>query len=358
MRSELIDGRHLARRAVIYIRQSTPHQVLTNQESLRLQYALHQRARDLGWDETGIQVIDTDLGLSGATATHREGFRDLIARVTLGEVGLVLSSEVTRLARNCSDWYPLLDLCGYRQCLIGDRDGVYDPGSANGRLLLGLKGAISEVELHTLRGRLTAGLLSKAERGLLSSSSMVGQQMAVSFGIKLDASLVNGAVEVIRAGEGLMSEGMPLQVAPDPFNIVQLRGVFRQPLDREPMGARREGSAACLTRVDRAVVEDKHDGLEHYPELGTIAPINLLQQSNEVRASFGPAGAHDELATSPIEHAEHRYFGALARGRNAQVGPLLGPDVRQIRMGEHFGLVAEQKHDVARLGLGLEQLSA
>src|SRR3954454_20281638 len=100
------------------------------------------------------------------------------------------------------------------------------------------------------------------ERRELSSSSMVGQQMAVSFGIKLDDSLVNGAVEVIRAGEGLMSEVMPLQVAPDPFNIVQLRGVFRQPLDREPVGARREGSAACLTRVDRAVVEDKHDGRE------------------------------------------------------------------------------------------------
>jgi DNA invertase Pin-like site-specific DNA recombinase len=128
MISDLVTARHLSRKAVIYIRQSTPHQVLTNQESLRLQYALHQRARDLGWEETGIQVIDTDLGLSGATATHREGFRDLIARVTLGEVGIVLSYEVTRLARNCSDWYPLLDLCGYRQCLIGDRDGVYDPG--------------------------------------------------------------------------------------------------------------------------------------------------------------------------------------------------------------------------------------
>src|SRR5215213_10032391 len=168
MISDLVTARHLSRKAVIYIRQSTPHQVLTNQESLRLQYALHQRARDLGWAETGIQIIDTDLGLSGATATRREGFRDLIARVTLGEVGLVLSSEVTRLARNCSDWYPLLDLCGYRQCLIGDRDGVYDPGSANGRLLLGLEGTISEVELHTLCGRLTAGLLSKAERGELA----------------------------------------------------------------------------------------------------------------------------------------------------------------------------------------------
>src|SRR5205814_4171350 len=101
---------------------------------------------------------------------------------------------------------------------------------------------------------------------MLSSSSMVGHQMAVSFGIKLDDSLVNGAVEVIRAGEGLMSEVMPLQVAPDPFNIVQLRGVFRQPLDREPVGARREGSADCLTRVDRALVEDTHDGLSRARE--------------------------------------------------------------------------------------------
>ena len=168
MMSELVTARHLARRAVIYIRQSTPQQVLGNQESLRLQYALRQRAQDLGWREADVEVIDSDLGRSGATAAQREGFKDLIARVTLGEVGLILSYEVTRLARNCSDWYPLLDLCGYRQCLIGDRDGVYDPGSANGRLLLGLKGTISEVELHTLRGRLTAGLLSKAERGELA----------------------------------------------------------------------------------------------------------------------------------------------------------------------------------------------
>ena len=168
MNAELVTARHLGRKAVIYIRQSSPHQVLGNQEGLRLQYALRQRARELGWQEAGIEVIDADLGLSGAATEHRRGFKDLIARVTLGEVGLVLSSEVTRLARNCSDWYPLLDLCGYRACLIADRDGVYDPGSLNGRLLLGLKGTMSEVELHLLRGRLTAGLLSKAARGELA----------------------------------------------------------------------------------------------------------------------------------------------------------------------------------------------
>src|SRR5512134_1163941 len=169
---ETVTPRHLSRKALIYIRQSSPHQVLTNQESLRLQYALRQRALDLGWPEA--EVIDADLGLSGAAAAHRPGFKDLIARVTLGEVGIILSSEVTRLTRNCSDWYPLLDLCGHRQCLIADRDGVYDPGTPNGRLLLGLKGTISEMELHTMRGRLTAGLLNKAERGELALNLPAG----------------------------------------------------------------------------------------------------------------------------------------------------------------------------------------
>src|SRR4051812_11931734 len=115
MRSELIDGRHLARRAVIYIRQSTPHQVLTNQESLRLQYDLRRRALDLGWREEDIEVIDSDLGLSGAAAAHRAGFKDLIARVTLGQVGIVLSSEVTAPSANSPTWNRLPDLCASGQ---------------------------------------------------------------------------------------------------------------------------------------------------------------------------------------------------------------------------------------------------
>src|SRR3712207_1947027 len=168
MASDLVTAHHLARRAVVYVRQSTPHQVLSNQESLRLQYALRQRARALGWHEADIEVIDADLGLSGASTAGREGFRDLVARVALGEVGLILSIEVTRLARNCSDWYPLLDLRGRHGCLIGDRDGLYDPGLPDGRLVLGLKGTVSEMELHTIRCRLTSGLLAKAGRGELA----------------------------------------------------------------------------------------------------------------------------------------------------------------------------------------------
>ena len=174
MRSELVKPTHLARRAVVYVRQSTPHQVVSNQESLRLQYALQHRARDLGWHEADIDVVDADLGISAASAAQRSGFKELVGRVGLNEIGLILSIDVTRLARNCSDWYPLLDICGLNGCLIADRDGVYDPGSANGRLLLGLKGTISELELHTIRSRLTAGLLAKAERGELALTLPIG----------------------------------------------------------------------------------------------------------------------------------------------------------------------------------------
>jgi DNA invertase Pin-like site-specific DNA recombinase len=174
MRSELVKPTHLARRAAVYIRQSTTHQVVNNQESLRLQYALRERARELGWREADIDVIDADLGLSGASAAQRSGFKELVGRVGLKEIGLILSIDVTRLARNCSDWYPLLDICGLNDCLIADRDGVYDPGNANGRLLLGLKGTISELELHTIRSRLTAGLLAKAERGELALTLPIG----------------------------------------------------------------------------------------------------------------------------------------------------------------------------------------
>lgn len=166
--SELITPSHLSRKALIYIRQSSPNQAISNQESLHMQYALKQRALELGWPEVAIEIIDSDLGMTAASAEHRQGFKEALAQVTLGQVGIILSFDVTRLSRNCSDWYPLLDVCGYRDCLIADRDGIYDPGSPNGRLLLGLKGQISELELHTIRARMTAGILNKAQRGELA----------------------------------------------------------------------------------------------------------------------------------------------------------------------------------------------
>src|SRR6516225_3605958 len=172
--ADTIQPTHLRRLAVVYVRQSSPHQPLLNQESLKLQYALRDRARDAGWDTTQTRVIDTDLGCSARSSQGRPGFQELVTLVTLEQVGIIFAYDVTRLARNCTDWYQLLDLCGYRQCLVGDQDGIYDPATPNGRLILGLKGLISELELHTLRARLRAGAISKAERGELAIALPTG----------------------------------------------------------------------------------------------------------------------------------------------------------------------------------------
>jgi DNA invertase Pin-like site-specific DNA recombinase len=172
--SDLIQPRHLSRHAVVYVRQSSPHQVLTNTESQRLQYAMTRRARELGWHEKDVLIVDDDTGHTATTTAGRLAFQQLAAQVALGEIGVIVAYEATRLARNCTHWYQLLDLCGHAGCLIADRDGVYDPGTVNGRLLLGLKGAISELEMHTLRGRLIAGILSKAERGELALTLPTG----------------------------------------------------------------------------------------------------------------------------------------------------------------------------------------
>jgi DNA invertase Pin-like site-specific DNA recombinase len=173
-RPEAVQPVHLLRLAVVYVRQSSPHQTLTNQESLRLQYNLKDRAHAAGWDPSQIRIIDTDLGRSGRTSQGRPGFQELVSLVNQEQVGIVFAYDVTRRARNCTDWYQLLDLCGYRRCLVGDQDGLYDPATPNGRLILGLKGLIAELELHTLRARLTAGLLNKAQRGELALPLPVG----------------------------------------------------------------------------------------------------------------------------------------------------------------------------------------
>jgi DNA invertase Pin-like site-specific DNA recombinase len=172
--SQTVHSDHFRRLAVVYVRQSTPHQVLANPESLKLQYDLQHRARAAGWDPSHIRVIDSDLGRTGRSAARRRGFQELVTLVNQEQVGIIFAYDVTRLARNCTDWYQLLDLCGYRSCLVGDQDGIYDPATANGRLILGLKGLISELEIHTLRARLTAGVLKKALRGELALSLPIG----------------------------------------------------------------------------------------------------------------------------------------------------------------------------------------
>src|SRR5208283_1574216 len=139
-----INASHLRRRAFVYLRQSSAAQVEHNRESTKRQYALASRATELGWSSQQVTVIDEDLGLSGSGAVERSGFARLAAEVGLGHVGIVLGLEVSRLARNNADWYRLLDLCGLTDTLIGDADGLYDPASFNDRLVLGLKGTMSE----------------------------------------------------------------------------------------------------------------------------------------------------------------------------------------------------------------------
>lgn len=165
---------HLRRAAFVYVRQSTVAQVEHHRESTQRQYALVEHARTLGWTAEQVTVIDDDLGLSGATTQGRNGFARMTAEVALGHVGIVLGLEVSRLARNNADWYRLLDLCGITDTLIGDADGVYHPSLFNDRLLLGLKGTMSEAELHILRARLEGGIRNKAARGELRRGLPVG----------------------------------------------------------------------------------------------------------------------------------------------------------------------------------------
>jgi len=169
-----ITSSHLDRRAYLYVRQSSLRQVVENTESTQRQYALRQRAVALGWPNESVIVIDCDLGQSGASAVERAGFQQLVAEVGMGRAGIVLGLEVSRLARNSTDWHRLLEICALTDTLILDEDGVYDPAHFNDRLLLGLKGTMSEAELHVMRARLRGGLLNKARRGELRCSLPVG----------------------------------------------------------------------------------------------------------------------------------------------------------------------------------------
>lgn len=198
--SAKIGPMHLGRDAYVYVRQSTLTQVREHGESLARQYELRERAVALGWDAHQVRVIDADLGRSGSEATAREGFKELVADVGLGRVGIIFGIEVSRLARNNTDWYQLLDLCALTDTLIADSDGVYHPGEFNDRLVLGLKGTMSEAELHLIRARLTAGLRHKAERGELR------QGLPVGFDYDEDGAVAISSAEDRRGGD---RDGLP-----------------------------------------------------------------------------------------------------------------------------------------------------
>src|SRR6202790_1134259 len=172
--SSKLQDHHLNRSAIVYVRQSDPHQALDHPESTELQYALVDHAVQLGWTAERVEVIDEDQGRSGTTAEGRLGFQRLLAEVGLIHVGIILGTEMSRIARSNKDWHQLLELCGIFRTLLGDQDGLYDPTDYNDRLLLGLKGTMSEAELHILRSRMYQGLLNKAQRGEVYNHPPVG----------------------------------------------------------------------------------------------------------------------------------------------------------------------------------------
>jgi DNA invertase Pin-like site-specific DNA recombinase len=186
LRSEKLRAFHRERLAVVYVRQSTAQQVLNHQESTRLQYGLVSRAQALGWDASRILVIDDDLGKSGTSIVGRAGFQRLVSEVSLDHVGIILGIEMSRLARSNKDWHQLLELCALFHTLIADLDGIYDPVLYNDRLLLGLKGTMSEAELHILKQRMYQGRLSKAHRGELQFALPVGYIWSLTGEIQFD----------------------------------------------------------------------------------------------------------------------------------------------------------------------------
>jgi DNA invertase Pin-like site-specific DNA recombinase/DNA-binding transcriptional MerR regulator len=185
-RSDKISDEHLQRSAIVYVRQSTQQQVLEHRESTARQYALKDRAVALGWPAAAVEVIDEDQGHSGSSAEGRSGFQRLLAEVSSDRVGLILGLEMSRLARSCKDWHALLELCAIYHTLLADADGLYDPSQYNDRLLLGLKGTMSEAEIYILRSRLQEALRNKAERGEVLNHAPIGYVRTIAGDFVID----------------------------------------------------------------------------------------------------------------------------------------------------------------------------
>ena len=213
---------HIRRSAFVYIRQSSPSQVEHNRESTARQYALVEKACELGWAKEQVIVIDEDLGLSGSGSAKRSGFARMTAEVALGHVGIVLGLEVSRLARNNADWYRLLDLCGMTDTLIGDSDGIYHPALFNDRLVLGLKGTMSEAELHILRARLDGGIRNKAARGELRRGLPVG----FVWGEQDGEVCFHPDESVVSTMRTVFSKFTEFGIGPQSLAVVPLRGPF------------------------------------------------------------------------------------------------------------------------------------
>lgn len=281
---------HLGRLAYLYVRQSTLRQVLENTESTKRQYALRERAVALGWPLDRVVVIDSDLGMSGADS-DRAGFQKLVSAVGLGEVGVVLGLEVSRLARSSSDWHRLLEICALTDTLILDEDGLYNPAHFNDRLLLGLKGTMSEAELHVLRARLIGGQLAKASRGELE--------------MKLPVGLVNDA-----AGHVVLDPDQQIQTA--------VRTFFET--------FQRTGSAVATVRAFR--------------EQGLLFPRRISSGPQKGGIAWGPL--HHSRTLRVLKNP--RYTGAFVYGRSQTRRLPGGKEVRRPLPRDQWHTVILEAH--------------
>lgn len=326
--SNKITPSHLRRVACVYVRQSTAAQVEYNRESTQRQYRLVDRAVALGWPRERVSVVDCDLGISGADGAARDGFTRMTADTALGNVGLILSIEVSRVARNSSDWYRLLDLCALTDTLIGDEDGLYHAGQFNDRLLLGLKGTMAEAELHVIRARLDGGIRNKAARGELRRGLPVGYVWGDADGevIFHPDSAVTAAVRTVfekfaelgsarRVWVWFRSEGLPFPRQSVPFSDISwsaptytvIHGVLKSPVYAGAYVYGRTRHERCLDPAGRmrtrmrqlpraewaVLLRDHHEGFIDWETY----EVNLARLATNTRPGpHDPAGAVREGA--------------------------------------------------------------
>ena len=325
-----VTATHLRRHAYLYIRQSSLAQVMHNTESTMRQYDLRTRAITLGWPPEKVIVIDSDQGLSGASA-DREGFQRLVAEVGMGRAGIVLGLEVSRLARNNADWHRLLEICAFTSTLICDEDGLYDPTDFNDRMLLGMKGQLSEAELHLLRSRLRGGILSKARRGELALRLPVGFVYDEAKHVLLDPdAAVQAAIGHLFAS--FTATGSARGVVAE-FNHAGLR--FPTRIHTGPGAGQLAWAPLTHTRALHVLHNPRYAGVYYYgrrrrrllPEGG----INYLEQPRDQWTVFLPNAHPGYLTLEQFEANQIRLAtNAAARGSDRAGGPVReGPALLQ-----------------------------
>ena len=344
--SPKIEPRHLRLLAVVYVRQSTPQQLQNNQESTRRQYELAERACRMGWPETAVRVIDDDLGMSGASSQNRAGFQRLVAAIGMGEVGIVLVTEVSRLSRLNSDWHRVIELCAVFRTLIADEEGVYDPQGPNDRLLLGVKGTLFAAELHILHARMQGALRSKAERGELAVALPVGYRrrpdgvvmqdpddavrLAITTVFERFAALGNARAVLRHFIEHGLALPRLVQAGPDSGRIVWEQPVYRMfyRILTNPAYAGTFVYGRCRQEI---ITGD--------PPLATTRRLPLEAWSIVVRDVYPAYIGHETFLANRLKLRANRYnFAAKGRGAAREGAALLQGLVHCGRCGRQMGV--------------------